>query len=112
MKDIDAIMYRDISLEKLRQALNEQGMVFVRLTSGKAKAFIRFYNHALKIEKPRPSNLYPATKYWNLFVGILLLLWTTVFHSRLMEMDTFRILEDVRCTWDVEENGDYRFTFS
>jgi hypothetical protein len=110
--NLKSFSYQELDDQVLEADLKDQGMVFVHLNKRRAKAYIRYLNNGLAIELSKRFGYGNWKVLRHLFAAIAMLPWIMVFHSKLLEMDTFRIVNELRCTWDIEDNGMYRFTFS
>ena len=112
MKDIPSINYEDIESEVLETALKEQGMVFVKMSEHHARAYIKFLERTHRIEHGDRYKANRVTRALWLVQSIMALPIIVILHSKLLELDSFRIITKVRCTYEKQSNGSYVFIYS
>ena len=110
--EINSFSYQEIDQDALNKSLEENGMVFVHLKKWHARAYIRYQKNSLVIEESRRYDYGRWKVLFYLILSLLRLPWVAIFHSKLLTLDSLRIINDLRCSWETEENGMYRFTFS
>ena len=112
MKELVALTYKEIESDLLEKTLNKEGMVFVRLSSARAKAYIKLCERDNTIEKYKWSRPGWLKRQVNLMLAVFSLFKIFLFHMRLIELDSFRTINKVRCTWEIQPDGDYVLIFS
>jgi len=112
MENLVALTYEEIDNNFLEKTLKSDGMVFIRLSSRQAKVFINFYEKNKKIEKYKFSSPIWIVRKINLISAFYSLIKTCIFHIRLVELEAFVTVNKVRCTWEIQPNGEYVLIFS
>jgi hypothetical protein len=108
----DAIGYSDIDLHKTEALLKSQGLLYVELSSFRAKTMIILLN----IEKRFKSNEYKKlSKPQRLIEGlwdILRVTPLTLISSNLVMLHCIYVNNCTNSDWEKLQNGNYRFTLS
>jgi hypothetical protein len=109
---LKSFKYDELELDALEKEIEENGMLFVHLSRSHARAYITYLNNLLPIEQSKRYGHSRSRIIFHLLYGFLVIIRLTFFHSKLFELDSARIFKELRCTWDIEDNGLYRFTLS
>ncbi|NOQ94414.1 MAG: hypothetical protein GQ547_07255 [Methylophaga sp.] len=112
MNDIIPLTYEEIDSHLLEATLASDGMVFIRLSSRQSKAFIKLTRRGEVIENYKRIHPNWFIRQFNLAMAVIALLKAFLFHMRLIELESFKTITKVRCTWEVQTNGDYVLIFS
>ena len=112
MKEPITLTYKEIDTDELEAILKCDGMVFVRVSAWQGKAFLALCKRSDVIEKYKWKRPGWPIRLLNLSSSITTILYVFVFHMRLIELDAFKTLSDVRCTYEIQPNGEYVLIFS
>ena len=110
--DLKSYKYDELNYRTLQKEVEDNGMVFIHLNKRHAKAYIIYLENSLHMENYKRFGHSNFRSIFHAILSLLMLPWISLFHSKVLEMDTVRILKKLRCTWDVEDDGTYRFTLS
>ena len=112
MNDPDKIQYEEIEVNLLKRILKDQGMVFVDMPKNHGKVYVHFLKRMHLIERGDGHKVGKAQKILRAILGIISLPRILMFHSKILELESFRIISRVRCTHEIQESGNYVFIYS
>lgn len=112
MKEIVALTYKEINNDILKATLKNDGVVFIRLSSRQAKAFIQLNKRSEVIKKYKLYRPNWFIRIFNLIMAFISLIKVVLFHARLMELVLFQEITKVRYSWEIQTNSSYVLIFS
>jgi len=112
MRDPEAINYKEIEFGLLEERLKSDGMVFVRVSKSQATRFIKSCEKDSVIDKYKYKRPGLVKRLFDIVNAMFSLLCIFIFSKKLIELQAFKDVNKIRCTWEIQENGEYVLIFS
>ena len=87
-------------------------MVFVEMSSNHARVYLKILASGVQIDCPARYNVGRMKMMYLALLTLVRLPFVATLHSGLIELDAFRTISKVRCTYEEQKDGRFVFIFS